>query len=93
MYHAARVVSYWHAGGDDHEEHNILPGHLPLNFPDRAVWENRLKNARLERNRADYDPYPKTDRPFQAAATENFKLASLFLPLAKAYLRREGCTL
>jgi hypothetical protein len=93
MYHAARVVSYWHSGGDDHEEHNVLPGHLPSNFPARATWENQLKSARLERNRADYDPYPKADGAFRSSAIENLKLASLFLPLAKAYLRREGCAL
>ena len=59
MYHSGRAVSYVAHGGDDHEEHSVLPGKLPADFPDVEVWRNKLKNARLERNKADYDPYPK----------------------------------
>ena len=55
MYHAARALSFFSNGGDDYEEHSKLPGNIPKDFPSRASWENKLKRARLERNRADYD--------------------------------------
>jgi uncharacterized protein (UPF0332 family) len=64
MYHATRAVVFFCEKGDDHEAHSELPKHLPRDFPDRARWENDIKIARLERNRADYDPYPKSDAAF-----------------------------
>ncbi|MGY3585864.1 uncharacterized protein (UPF0332 family) [Bradyrhizobium sp. USDA 4341] len=56
MYHAARSVVFFVHKGDDHESHQDVPKHLPKDFVDRAHWENEIKTARLERNRADYDP-------------------------------------
>jgi hypothetical protein len=64
MYHTLRAVCYYVHGGDDHEEHVTLPSKIPGDFPDRVKWENDLKRARYDRNRADYDPYPKSDRQF-----------------------------
>jgi uncharacterized protein (UPF0332 family) len=93
MYHAARAVIFFHHGGDDHEAHAELPKHIPDDFPNRAHWENELKNARLERNKADYDPYPRTDRAFAATAKVTFQTAHQFLPVAKRYLVRKGCKL
>lgn len=93
MYHAARAIVYLMNPGDDHEAHAELPKHLPRDLPDRARWENSLKVARLERNRADYDPYPKSDRSFAATATARLEDAALFLPMARQYLRRNGCSL
>jgi uncharacterized protein (UPF0332 family) len=93
MYHAARAVVFLVEKGDDHQEHSELPRHLPSDFPNRVQWENGLKNARLERNKADYDPYPKSDRAFMASAKGVTSAAIEFLKLAKGYLVKKGCTL
>jgi hypothetical protein len=93
MYHCFRAVSYYTHGGDDHEEHTVLPSRIPNDFPNRDVWENNLKNARLERNRADYDPYPRQDRRFEVVATDVIQKARLLIPIAVQYLRSKGCRL
>lgn len=61
MYHALRATAFFSHKGDDHEEHSKLPSGIPTDFPNRDYWVNDLKNARYERNRSDYDPYPKND--------------------------------
>ncbi len=93
MYHAARAVVYFIESGDDHEAHMELPKHLPKDFPDRERWENEIKTARFERNRADYDPYPKTDGAFKTIANSTFGTAEHFLSIARRYLVRKGCAL
>jgi len=93
MYHAVRAVCYYVHGGDDHEEHLTLPSKIPGDFPDRVKWENDLKRARYERNRADYDPYPKSDRQFKNAAIEIIATASTLVIIARRYLREKGCGL
>jgi uncharacterized protein (UPF0332 family) len=91
MYHAFRAISYFVHGGDDHEEHTKLPSGIPPDFPNHLHWENDLKSARFERNRADYDPYPKNERQFEAAANTLTRQAGDLLPIARAYLRGKGC--
>jgi uncharacterized protein (UPF0332 family) len=91
MYHALRAVAFFVHRGDDHEEHSKLPAGIPGDFPDRANWENDLKNARLERNRADYDPYPKNDLMFRTTATLLIGKAEELLPIVRSYLRNKGC--
>lgn len=91
IYHGARSISFLVHKGDDHEAHKDLPSHLPKDFPDRARWENDIKIARLERNRADYDPYPKGESAFRASSNAILKNAEEFLPVARHYLRGRGC--
>ena len=91
MYHAARSVVFFVHKGDDHESHQDVPKNLPKDFLDRARWENEIKTARLERNRADYDPYPKGDRSFFGPSQSVLQSAEDFLPVARAYLKRKGC--
>jgi uncharacterized protein (UPF0332 family) len=91
MYHAARSVIFYVAKGDDHQDHSVLPKHFPKDFPDLIRWENDLKFARLERNRADYDPYPKADNAYAKSARLVLKNTEEFVPTAKRYLRRKGC--
>lgn len=86
MYHAARAVVFHFTGGDDHEAHSALPNALPTDFPNRQAWLNQLRTARLERNRADYDPYPKTENAFSTQANTTFTQAGLFVVEAKNYL-------
>ena len=93
MYHAARAVVYFVDGGDDNEAHSELPKHIPKDFPDRDRWENEIKNARYERNRADYDPYPKSDKTYARVAQATLKTAEDFLSIARRYLIRKGCSL
>ena len=91
MYHAARAIVFLMTEGDDHESHSVLPKHLPKDFPDRARWENELKSARLEGNRADYDAYPRTDRAFSPSAVTYLHSAEDFLDVSKGYLTHKGC--
>ena len=91
MYHAARSVAFHHHGGDDHQEHSEVPQHLPGDFPNREIWVNALKGARLARNRADYDPYPKNDNRWETEATAIGTTAEDFLRLCRAHLRAKGC--
>jgi len=93
MYHAFRAVTYFVHGGDDHEKHSDLPSKLPRDFPNRAVWENKLKNARLERNRADYDPYPRDESGFGTIAVDLLADAKSLMPVVKQYLQTKGCVL
>lgn len=91
LYHAARAVAFFMHRGDDYQEHAVLPTKLPIDFPDHAIWQNDLSAARLDRNEADYEPYPKGDKPFRAAALKYIDLATTFLPMAKRYLYQKGC--
>jgi uncharacterized protein (UPF0332 family) len=86
MYHAARAATYLSFGGDDHEKHSILPTKLPADFPNSDVWKNKLKNARLERNRADYDPYPLGDMSFLAVHPVLISEAKELIRITKQYL-------
>ena len=93
MYHALRATAFFAHTGDDHEKHSELPAGIPNDFPGRANWENDLKNARYERNRADYDPYPKNDRAFEPIATQLIQKAEALLPVVRSYLKSKGCLL
>jgi len=90
MYHAARAATYLSFGGDDYQEHSTLPGKLPKDFPGSAQWQNALKNARLERNKADYDPYPRSDADFGAAASLLVTEAKQLVATARAYIRSKS---
>jgi uncharacterized protein (UPF0332 family) len=86
MYHAARTVVFLRTGGDDHEAHSVLPQHLPQDFPNLQDWQNKLRTARLDRNRADYDPYPKTEKAYAAEAAAIYADAGQFIAEARTYL-------
>jgi uncharacterized protein (UPF0332 family) len=92
MYHGLRATTFYVFGGDDHEKHADLPSKLPQDFPNRATWENALKSARLERNRADYDPYPKSDDRFKTVAMKITADAHALIPIIRKYLKQKGCT-
>ena len=93
MYHAARSVIFLDFGGDDNEAHTKLPSHLPTSFPDRLEWENEIKLARFERNRADYDPYPCDDQLFKDRAQYMLNESDIFLGKSGLYLCALGCPL
>jgi uncharacterized protein (UPF0332 family) len=48
MYHAFRSVSFTYNKGDDYQAHSTLPKNIPKDFPQREIWENTLKTARLQ---------------------------------------------
>jgi len=91
MYHSMRAVCYFAHEGDDHEEHSVLPTKTPTDFTNRAFWQNELKDARLRRNEADYDPYPIEDRDFASAARHLRVQARLLSSEARSYLKARGC--
>jgi uncharacterized protein (UPF0332 family) len=87
LYHAARAVAYIHHQGDDYEAHAELPQKLPADFPNGDVWKVRIKEARYERNRADYDPYPASDADFQAPSIRLLAEARELIKTASAYIK------
>ncbi len=91
MYHAVRSVVYFRAEGDDHEQHSVVPTKMPLDFPQLAYWQNELKDARLRRNEADYNPYPTTDSDFQTAASHLRSESRRLVQDSRAYLQQKGC--
>jgi len=92
MYHCFRAAAFISHRGDNHESHSNLPKHLPVDFPSVAFWQNELKMARLTRNDADYDPYPRTNAPWQNKA-KAIQLNAINAVLeTRNYLRSKGCT-
>ena len=90
MYQTFRGIVFLVTQGDDHEKHSDLPQYLPQDFPAVAYWENALKIARLERNRADYEPYPRNDAAFKQQAAAIYKDSHQLRIAARAYLRGKG---
>jgi uncharacterized protein (UPF0332 family) len=93
MYHCIRALCFFYHGGDDNEPHNKLPKAIPDDFPERARWENKLKQARLDRNRADYDPYPRALNSFKVPAQDLLQCAQELQTRTRDYLRTKGCKL
>ncbi|MGO9791748.1 MAG: HEPN domain-containing protein [Solirubrobacteraceae bacterium] len=86
-YHALRAATFKATGGDDHEKHSDLPNHLPEDLPDPPGSKNGLTTARLARNGADYDPYPKSDSAWKADAEETLAFAQAAIRDARRYVR------
>lgn len=93
MYHAMRACVYLSHQGDDYEQHSKLPQSIPDDFPSGRKWQNILKDARDIRNRADYEPYPKSNLAWKPEALEIKKHADLCLPATRTYLQNKGCIL
>jgi len=90
LYHTFRAVVFYMHGGDDHESHSKLPLELPNDLPNRATWQNAMKSARLERNKADYDPYPRVSADFLPVAKQMIHDAHDAATLAATYLSGKG---
>jgi uncharacterized protein (UPF0332 family) len=90
IYHSLRAVTYVTYGGDDHQSHSKLPGKLPKDFPDREKWSNSAKQARLVRNEADYEPYPKSNASFRDKAVRVYRDAQDLRPIVEKYLAKKG---
>ena len=71
MYQAMRACVFVAYDGDDHESHDQLPLKVPKDFPHPDVWQTKLKSARLERNAANYDPYPQSDKAWSNAGANS----------------------
>lgn len=93
MYHAMRACAYIFHEGDDHQEHSKLPLNIPKGFDNTVDWQNKLKDARLARNRADYEAYPKSDQAWRKVALAIKADADLLLTTARQYLKMKGCSL
>ena len=92
MYHAMRACVFVSHQGDDHEQHSELPKYK-LSFPSDLNWQNILKDARELRNRADYEPYPKSNKAWRLHALRLKKNADLLLSTTRTYLQNKGCIL
>jgi uncharacterized protein (UPF0332 family) len=93
MYHAMRAATYILCPGDDHEEHSKLPGQIPPSFPNRTTWQSRLKDARLVRNAADYDPYPNGKQYWLDRAVLLRDHSKELLADVKNFLKIHGCNI
>jgi uncharacterized protein (UPF0332 family) len=94
MYHAVRACVFISNSGDEYEAHSILPSHIPPNFdPTGRDWQGVLKSARFDRNRADYEPYPKNNGAWRKTAMALQSDAADLLKVARLYLRGKGCAL
>lgn len=91
MYHAMRAVSFQFLGGDDHEQHTVLPAKgVPSDYPGKDLASNELKDARTLRNEADYEQYPITRSYFESAAKDLRPKALAFVKTARQYVTSKG---
>ncbi|WP_084356823.1 HEPN domain-containing protein [Mycolicibacterium wolinskyi] len=79
MYHAARAICFGHHRGDNYQKHSVLPNNLPASLPNAARWANELNDARLVRNMADYDLYPRNASDWMNDSVSLSVVASEFL--------------
>lgn len=93
LYHGIRACAYLHHGGDDYEDHSTLPAQVPTTLPAGLAWADILKDARLARNAADYDPFPRVSTAMKLQAEDMKKTVNKALPLLRRHLRQEGCHL
>jgi uncharacterized protein (UPF0332 family) len=94
MYHAMRACVFLAYPGDDCQEHSKLPSNIPNDFDPAGIdWQNKLKDARLARNRADYEPYPNKNAAWRGTALAIESDAIHLLRIARTYLRKRGCPL
>lgn len=91
MYHAMRAVSFHNHGGDDHEAHSeLFQKGVPADFPNAIAARNDLKDARLSRNEADYDPYPQSAAYFKSVVQRLAPVSSAFVADSRGYLVSKG---
>ncbi|RYH54345.1 MAG: hypothetical protein EON54_13060 [Alcaligenaceae bacterium] len=90
MYHAARGIVFASVGGDDYQQHRILPRNLPGDFDDRSRWEGELTAARLTRNEADYDLYPVDLKRWELDARNISAVSSEFIAICSDYALEKG---
>lgn len=91
MYHATRACVFIDNEGDDHEAHSQLPTHIPATLDPAGNWQNKLKDARLLRNRADYDAYPRKESAWKTEAND-LRIDSLqLMVVTKNFLITKGC--
>lgn len=93
IYHSARAVSFLTQPGDDYEAHDKVANGLPTDLPDVENWRNKIKDARLKRNEADYEPFMASDPNFRNASTSILKTAVDFTNACSSYLKAQGCQL
>lgn len=90
MYHAARAICFGYHKGDDYQQHSVLPNHLPGQLPKVSQWTTSLNNARLVRNMADYDLYPRDTSQWKNDAANLAVSASEFLNECEEFAIKAG---
>ncbi len=94
MYHTMRACVFIHHEGDDHEKHSELPLHIPPTLdPAGTDWQTKLKDARLLRNRVDYEAYPKSENAWRRNAITIRADANQLVIVSRSYLKLKGCLL
>lgn len=90
MYHGARAICFGYHKGDDYQRHSVLPNNLPSAFPDIARWASELNGARLVRNMADYDIYPRAMSDWENDSVTLSVTASEFLAECENFAMSAG---
>jgi hypothetical protein len=93
-YNASRAVRFFVYGqvANDVEDHKRV-GELPNDFPDRDTWSTRLTDMRVDRNTADYDPWPDSRVGLKSRPEVNAQRAREFWRAALLYLKARGVQL
>ena len=90
MYHAARAIVFGYHKGDDYQRHSVLPTHLPPPLPNASRWKNELDDARLVRNMADYDLYPRAALDWKNDSVNLAVVAAEFLTECEDFAMNVG---
>jgi uncharacterized protein (UPF0332 family) len=90
MYHAARAIVFAEVQGDDYERHIVLPRNLPSQMEDVTLRESELTDARLLRNKADYDIYPHGHIGWETDARTLAGTAAAFVSACEVFALANG---
>jgi hypothetical protein len=90
MYHAGRAICFGYHKGDNYQSYSALPSHLPPPLPNLSRWQNELDDARLVRNMADYDLYPRATSDWKDDSTSLAVSAAEFLIECEEYAMNNG---
>ncbi|MGI0013937.1 MAG: hypothetical protein ACREBU_10930 [Nitrososphaera sp.] len=92
-YNASRSVRWLVHGSvslepDDHKR----VGDLPSDFPDREIWNSFFTQLRMDRNRADYEPWSNSIRDLEISPSQSLQQTVSFIKSVRRYLISKGIT-
>ncbi len=90
-YNASKAVRYLVQGqvAGDVDDHKKVAD-LPNDFPERVFWTSVLIEMRIDRNIADYEPWPGCLRRLAASPKKAVEYADRFVQTVRSYLKDRG---
>lgn len=90
VYNASKAVRYMVNGqvslkGDDHKQ----AGMLPDDFPEVALWSEKIVKLYGDRLYADYDNWTSTQSEFNSTPSKAIQIAEDFVTAARGYLNQK----